>query len=221
MRRVLSLLMLAPLTPPGQGAPPRDVDLDHVILYTGRLSSGIAEFARRTGVTAIFGGRHPGRGTENALVSLGDGHYLEILAPVLPQPDSGAQLRPTGWALHTRTLDSVMTRMRAAGFELMGPTAGSRRTADSALLQWRTAATAVQGLELAPFFIEWAAGTPHPSTTSPTGCRLVELTVTVADTARLHGFFSAAGYRAALRKGTTAGLQLTLDCPKGRVVFSP
>ena len=213
--------MLIPLAAHAQGVPARDVDFDHVILFTPRLSAGIEEFARRTGVTATFGGRHPGRGTENALVSLGDGHYLEILAPVLPQPDSGSRLRPTGWALHTSMLDSVMARVRAAGFELMGPLPGSRRTADSTLLQWRTAGTGGQGLELAPFFIEWAPGTPHPSTTSPDGCRLVELTLTAADTTRLHGFFDAAGYRAKLRQGSPAGLQLTLDCPKGRVVFSP
>src|SRR4051812_10884651 len=55
--------------------------IDHVILGIDDLQKGIAELERATGVRAVFGGAHPGRGTQNALISLGENHYLEILAP--------------------------------------------------------------------------------------------------------------------------------------------
>lgn len=216
------ILLFFPLASlPGQEAVIRDVDIDHVILATPDLSRGIEEFARLTGVTPLRGGQHPGRGTENALVSLGAGHYLELLAPIGGRTDSSAlHLTPMGWALHTRALPSLIALVRAAGFELAGPMPGSRRTPDSTLLQWRTASAAGPGLELAPFFIEWAAGTPHPSTTSPGGCRLVGLELVAPDTARLQEFLRAAGFHADVRSGNPRGFRLRLECPRGRVTFT-
>ena len=55
--------------------------LDHLILAVGDLEKGIAEFTEKTGVKPTFGGVHKGIGTHNALVSLDNGMYLEILAP--------------------------------------------------------------------------------------------------------------------------------------------
>src|SRR5690349_13938676 len=55
--------------------------LDHILIGVPDLEQGIAAFRKGTGVTPVRGGHHPGRGTENALVSLGDFGYLEIIAP--------------------------------------------------------------------------------------------------------------------------------------------
>ncbi len=217
------MLLLIPLVSlSGQEVTTPDVDLDHIILATPQLTRGIEEFTRLTGVVPRRGGQHPGRGTENALVSLGAGHYLELLAPIATAADSTpARLTPVGWALHTRALPSLLTRVRAQGFQLLGPIPGSRRTLDGTLLEWRTATPGGPGLEAAPFFIEWAEGTPHPSTTSPGGCRLVSLELVAPDITRLEEFFRAVGYQATIRQGGTRGLRVTLECPRGRVTFAP
>ena len=48
-------------------------------------SRGSTSSRRSTGVRAVFGGAHPGRGTQNALIALGGDHYLEILGRTPPR----------------------------------------------------------------------------------------------------------------------------------------
>src|SRR5271156_6246426 len=82
--------------------------LDHILLGCSNLDSGIAFVEKNTGVRAAFGGVHPGRGTRNALLSLGEKHYLEIIAPDPEQPNApdhyGLQKltepRLVAWAAH-------------------------------------------------------------------------------------------------------------------------
>src|SRR5215213_7156291 len=117
-RTVLTLLTLTCLAcagAPRGGGSSMAVDLsriDHVILGINDLQKGIEELERATGVRAVFGGAHPGRGTQNALISLGD-QYLEILAPNPADPASQAPvaevaglttLTPVGWAARSDDL---------------------------------------------------------------------------------------------------------------------
>jgi hypothetical protein len=215
---LLSLFSVAHLT--AQEPATLSIGIDHLILATGQLPSGIEEFTRRTGVVPRFGGQHPGRRTQNALVSLGSGVYLELLAPIVSTGDSGTgQLTPAGWAMHTPDLAGVMQELQTAGIPVAGPVPGSRLTPDSTLLRWRTASIGGPGLELAPFLIEWAPGTPHPSSTSPAGCSLAGFELVVPDTTRLHEFFAALGARVPLRSGPARQLSITLACPRGMVHF--
>jgi Glyoxalase-like domain len=211
-----------------QGAQDPAVAIDHVILGVDNLERGIRQFQELTGVTPKRGGEHPGRGTQNALVTLGGGHYLEILAPAEsaardaprdPRVDH-AGLTLASWALQTRSIGSVVTRLRAAGFTVDGPIPGSRRALDGTLLQWQTAAASGAGLELAPFFIEWSKETTHPSVSSPGGCTLAQMEISHPQPARLRAVFSAVSFQTVVSEGKRPGMRLTLDCPRGRVTFS-
>src|SRR5215467_8799672 len=98
--------------------------LDHILLGCNDLDRGIAWVEERTGVRAAFGGVHPGRGTQNALLSLGDLQYLEIIAPDPKQPgvtSRGGDLRGltepklVGWAAHPKAVGQTAKRLSKAG----------------------------------------------------------------------------------------------------------
>jgi catechol 2,3-dioxygenase-like lactoylglutathione lyase family enzyme len=161
--------------------------LDHIMLGAPDLDRAIAAFKTATGVTPVKGGRHPGRGTQNALVSVGNGTYIEIIAPTretssdelasMLQKLNG--LTPVGWAL--RVSDAATTRdaLAKSGLTVTALQLGGRVTPAGERLAWTT--FDVEGFEAAPFFIQWDRETRHPSTTSPGGCTIE--TFSVADPA--------------------------------------
>jgi hypothetical protein len=159
--------------------------LDHLVVGVRTLDEGIAEFERLTGIKAGAGGMHPGRGTENALVSLGGGKYLEIIAPqagaTLSPRDEAVRkldrLRIVTWAIGVSDPGESVAALKAVGFVATAPQPGSRVTPAGERLEWSTFGLSDPSLSVAPFFIQWSPATKHPSTTAPGGCTLSQLTV--------------------------------------------
>lgn len=159
-------------------------DLDHILLGVNDLDRGIDWMRERSGVRAIFGGAHPGRGTRNALLSLGPRRYLEIIAPDPQQAGATAdnemanrlraiqEPRLVAWAAHTNDLASLVQKAAAAGIAIENPRDGSRLRPDGKRLQWRSFALKNDFEGVLPFFIEWNLSSIHPSEDAPAGCTL-------------------------------------------------
>jgi Glyoxalase-like domain len=143
------------------------VQIDHIVIGVRDLDAAQAQFEDRYGLTTVEGGRHPGWGTANRLVPLGDA-YLELVTVVdkaeAASSDFGRWVSAMldgnsrfGWAVRTDDLDRTASRL---GLDVAD---GSRRSRAGHLLHWRIAgvARAAQDSSL-PFFIEWGAGTPLP-----------------------------------------------------------
>ena len=213
----------------GEKLTPASAALDHLILGAADLDRGIAWVESLTGVKAVAGGRHPGAGTRNELISLGGRRYLEILAPdprqtVYSSPmdvRSFAEPRLITWAAATSDIDGVAKSTRAAGREVLGPAEGSRARPDGSALKWRTLRLVGEPgsgvVETMPFFIEWAAGSTHPSQDSPAGCELEWLEFEHPDPGRVTGVLTKLGIEAKVKRAGKAGLIATLKTPKGRV----
>src|SRR5262245_35747472 len=213
-----------------QGRNLRDA-VDHLLLGARDLDEGIVWLERKTGVRAAIGGVHPGRGTRNALASLGRGQYLEVIAPDPAQTafefhiDIGllAEPRLVTWAASADDVDSVAAAARTAGLAVAGPRDGSRRTPEGSTLRWRSVAVDAGlrsgSVEPVPFFIEWTAGARHPSLDAPAGLRLIGVAIRHRHPDRLRSALEACGIEAAVAAGEEAALSAELDTPKGRVVL--
>jgi len=154
--------------------------LDHIILGINDLDRGIAWVEQQTGVRAMFGGVHPGRGTRNALLSLGSDCYLEIIAPdpqqtaptwfsqVLAMPEPRLMTR----AVHTSNLTALAQAANETGFPIDGPNDGARTRPDGKVLSWKLFHLWDNRDGLLPFFIEWSPDSVHPAQDAPAGCTL-------------------------------------------------
>ena len=56
-------------------------ELDHIAVACADLATGVAWLEKRLGVPMVAGGQHARFGTHNKLLGLGDGLYLEVIAP--------------------------------------------------------------------------------------------------------------------------------------------
>jgi catechol 2,3-dioxygenase-like lactoylglutathione lyase family enzyme len=200
--------------------------LDHILLGCNDLDRGIAFVEQRTGVRAAFGGVHPGRGTRNALLSLGEQHYLEIIAPDPAQ--SGApdhyglqnlnEPHLVHWAAHPGNLDEFASRLRAANLAFDGPTPGSRKRPDGRLLQWKTLNLRDDRGGLLPFFIEWSADTTHPSADAPSGCKIVNFSLSCPDDPTLQRIFALLELDVSISRSEKPQLYARIAGPDGRVM---
>ncbi len=201
--------------------------IDHLILGINDLERGVAEFERATGVRPAFGGVHPGRGTQNALASLGDGVYIEILAPDPKQPDAAgarelkemAKLRPVGWALGTTDIFALQAALQGREIRHGAMMPGSRALPDGSRLQWSTLNVDLPQHAWLPFFIRWNDPAKHPSRTAPQGCALKSVQIQDPNPDPLTHVFSTVGVKVGLKKGEPSRMTIALQCPKGAATF--
>jgi glyoxalase-like protein len=201
--------------------------LDHTLLGSPDLQAGIDFVQKHTGVRATFGGVHPGRGTQNALLSLGERRYLEIIAPDPAQPGvnnpiasnlhSLTEPRLIGWAAHPGSVSTFAEKLRVAGLKFDGPTPGSRKRPDGQLLKWQIVSLADTASGLLPFFIEWGRDSVHPSVDAPRGCSLLSFAAETPEPEKLTATMRTLNLDLPVKKAEKPRLHAIISGPKGNL----
>ncbi len=210
-------------------------ELDHLIFASTDLEVGTARIAELTGSTAVAGGRHPGIGTHNGLLTFDTTTYFEIIAidptqdaPDRPRPfglDDGAEPRLAGWAIHPadgERIEDLVALLVGAGHD-PGPVLDmSRAKPDGTELSWRlTIGDPTDTPAATPFAIDWG-DSPSPATSLPSMGELVEFRVQHPDAAARA---VAEAVAAAVDQTVVVGdgppkLTAVVDTPGGRVEIS-
>ncbi|MCI0661179.1 MAG: VOC family protein [Acidobacteria bacterium] len=201
--------------------------IDHLVFATPDLNRGIDEIEKLLGVRASPGGRHPGRGTRNALLALGPASYLEIIGPdpdqappKTPPPfgiDSLRESRLVSWVAKSNDLEKLRQEAVRNGIQLGEVISGSRQRPDGVLLSWRyTNPQTVVADGIVPFFIDWGES-PHPSRTAAGGLSLIGLSAEHPDAERAQKMLSQLGLDLTVKRGSKPALIAVITGPKGRV----
>ena len=193
--------------------------VDHLVWCVDSVAEGMEKFEALTGVRPCIGGQHLGLGTHNALLSLGDGVYLEILAL---DPAQKMEARWIGIDCPTKPCLATycVQADQADGKD------GKLENTEGKTLKWRLAADHhTSGYEklpfrgLVPFIVDWSVNPlEHPSAISPKRCRLAELRAYHPNPGELRKVFEALNVKGIMvEAGDTERLEAILDSPNGQV----
>lgn len=203
--------------------------IDHLLYATSNLQRGMDEIEALLGVRPVPGGNHPQYGTKNALLSLGTGIYLEVIArdPDLPAPDRGALFdipeaqdsRLVAWVYRVTEIQESADALKNAGIVLGTVDSGQRAKPDGSVVRWEMTDPYTRPLNGAvPFLIDWG-DTPHPSTAVPPAGRLVQLAVAHPDPEAVESALSVLGAQVKVAKGDRCSLSATIETTDGYVTI--
>ena len=201
--------------------------VDHLVWATPDLDEGIRELERLTGVRASPGGKHPSWATHNALLALGPGIYLEILAPdpSVPRPPANGRSVSTGStargsspgppASRTSKTASRRSPKPASTSATSSPAAACAPTASPS--EWRlTSPRAMLEAGVVPFLIDWGTS-PHPSETAAPGLALVALAIEHPEPDHLRRLLTPFALDLPIHRASAPALVATIDSPRGRL----
>jgi catechol 2,3-dioxygenase-like lactoylglutathione lyase family enzyme len=200
---------------------------DHLVIGVRNLDAGVKAYRDGLGFDVRLGGRHTGRGTENALIRFGL-EYLELIA-VYDQAEAERAGRDSlvsflarhdgglvSYALATTDIEADAARLAEAGLDTKGPFPMERLRPDGKRITWRLLVPGGDQYRRPwPFLIQWDQSDGERLALEatgghPNGVRGVdELAVLVVDLERAVDLYSRQLGLALLERRAVSGLRAT------------
>jgi len=192
---------------------------DHLVWSAPDLDEGVRAIAGLTGIKPIKSGSHSGKGTRNALLSLGKRSYLEIIAPDPAQAGGPWVDRLCSspsvihWAITVTDLEKMASTLPA---DLLGDSeiVSARRETPHGLLTWKLLFLRGHSFGgLVPFLIDWGSS-PHPAEGTPQGCRLSGIYISCPQAKKLQAILNTLGLDLSVATDRHE-LNIIIDTPNG------
>lgn len=197
------------------------MQLDHLAICAADLDEGVAWAEARLGVTMGPGGRHAHFGTHNRLLGLGDGLYLEVIAPDPAERIDGPRWFGLDAPPETPCLGNWICRVPDLDVALADfPECGMAVDLARDALRWRISVPADGSLPMGgalPTLLQWQVPTPPGDSLPASGVRLLGLEITHPRAEALAARVDVPGVT--YRAGAVPALSARFDTSRGAVVL--
>ncbi|MEM6343916.1 MAG: VOC family protein [Bacteroidota bacterium] len=199
--------------------------IDHLIYTAPDLKTGMDAIEAQLGMRPVIGGQHPLWGTHNALLALGKGIYLEVVAPdpSLAVGERGLwleqyyALRPglRTWAFRKAAIQAARQIALQNQIAIGAIEKGQRQKPDASLLRWQLTDPYKLAFEGAlPFLIDWG-NSQHPSLAIPSVGELLSLEIIHPQDSALREALQKLKINIALKAGNQYKLSASIQTAGG------
>lgn len=198
--------------------------LDHLVWAVPDLDLAIKEIEAATTIKATVGGSHPNHGTCNALISMGEGIYFEILArdKSLPAGELAkfcqnlTKPNLVTWVVRTSNIPEVIKQVEKLGYTSVVKEM-NRLKPNGEKLQWQLLwLKGHEGGNFVPLVIDWQ-NSRHPSLDAPPGLKLISFRIEAIDPKPLERIFSSLSIDVELKSSSQNRMVAIIDSPKGKI----
>jgi len=199
--------------------------IDHIVLAVPDLEEGILWIEKKLGVRPIYGGQHQSEGTHNALLSLGRGCYLELLAIDFSNKKVNAPRwmgidlinEPiiTRWAIKSENLEKEIRFLKNVNSLLGNHKTGSRAKTDGSILKWQLSIPLPEPkVEVTPFLLDWGDSV-HPTASLESNCELISLNLYHPEPSEFQEVMKNLNLDFEIKKGMASKISIIIQSPKG------
>ncbi len=201
--------------------------IDHLVYCVHHLEEGINFFKDQYGMQAVVGGRHLNEGTKNAIISLANQCYIEILAvdeehtkhtndrwmgiDLLTNP------KLTRWAIKSTNLEADKQALVHYNDQLGKIESGLRQRPDLSNLTWQlTKPLSYPEVEVVPFLVDWSGSDSYPTDGLPIQGSLLEVTVGCDNPDKISTCLDALNIEIPIIKSKKSYIKIVIDGPTGK-----
>lgn len=204
--------------------------IDHIVYSVLDLDKAMDSIEKKLGIRPVYGGYHKTQGTKNALLNLGEGCYLEILAideenkeintPRWMGIDLITESRVTRWAIKSETITQDSETLKSYDSNMGEIYQGSRKTTSGDTLAWKMILPLPSPkIELMPFMVDWSGSAFHPTEKLEDTCSIKEISFEGSAPNKGNLVFDELGISNIITRSANNKISVTIEGPNGLIIL--